>query len=82
MRLLFRLGLGSLLGRSVSMEMKVHETSIQAWTRISARRSAGMELEVHETSLQAWTRMSAWKVGKHGAGGACDFYSGLDQDLC
>ena len=38
MRLLFRLGLGSLLGRSASMELEVHETSIQAWTRMSARK--------------------------------------------
>ena len=70
MKLLFRLGLGSLLRRSASMEMKVHETSIQAWTRISARRSAGIELEVHATSIQAWPWISARKVGKHGAGGA------------
>ena len=38
MKLLFRLGPGSLLGRSASMELKVHETSIQAWARISAKK--------------------------------------------
>ena len=38
MRLLFRLGPGSLLGKSARMELEVHETSIQAWTRISARK--------------------------------------------